>query len=250
MAGGRFSDAHRDGDRVVRRSSGANARALLEHFERVNFDLAPRYLGRSGETDVLSFIPGEVGWPPFSEAIRSREALVSVANGIRDMHDGTSGFVPPSPGSWNSLEVALPIEIDCVGHHDLSPWNMVFRNRQLVGLLDWDTIAPSNRAWDLAYAAYQFVPLYPPAWLEGFGWRDEPDRRERLQLIAETYGHDIRPADLLDLAVVRLSGLAAKMEREIRHENPAYDVMRDENHAHGLRASISYICQNRASLLS
>ncbi len=249
LEGGRFSGAVRDGDRVIRRRSGPNSRALLRHFERVGFDLAPRFLGDSDDREALSFIPGEVGWPPFSEDLRSIEALVSVAEGIRDMHDHTEMFEPPAPGTWSGLEVALPVEVDCIGHHDLSPWNMVFRGREMVGIIDWDTIAPSNRAWDLAFAAYQFVPLYPPAWLEGFGWPDEPDRRERLRLFAEAYGRDISPVELIDLAVVRLSGLAAKMELEIRRGNPAFDVMRDEKHADGVRASIAYICQNRTLLV-
>jgi len=246
MTGGRFSGAQLDGDRVLRHPSGPNTIALLQHFERVGFDRAPKYLGRSEDRDVWSYIPGDIGWPPFAEQIRSVDTLVGVATIIRDMHDHTAGFESPSPDDWHLMDVAVPVDVDCIGHHDLSPWNMIFQGREVVGIIDWDTIAPSNRAWDLAFAAYQFVPLYPPAWLEGFGWPEEPDRRARLELFAGTYGHDIKPATLIDLALVRLAGLAAKMESEIRSSNAAYAVMAEEHHADGLRASIAYIAENRA----
>nr|WP_275402468.1 phosphotransferase [Streptomyces sp. SID13031] len=147
------------------------------------------------------------------------------------------------------MEVAAPVRIDCIGHHDLAPWNLVFDGAQLVGIIDWDTIRPSNRVWDLAYAAYQFVPFHPPAWLEPFGWSAEPDRARRLRLFCDSYGLGVEPADVLDLIVIRLLSHAANIEQQVRAGNPAFGVHRDEDHAGGYRAAVSYILASRAVLL-
>lgn len=249
MEGGRFAGPVRRGDTVERRRSTANSHALLQHFERVGFDLAPRLIDVVGELETLSYLPGKAGYPPLPDELRSDEALVSVAKAIRRLHDATVGFLPVEPGEWNDLEVAAPIRIDCIGHHDLAPWNLVFEGAEVVGIIDWDTIRPSNRVWDLAYAAHQFVPFHPPAWLEPFGWAAEPDRAGRLRLLCDSYGLGVQPAEIADLMPIRLLSHAANIEQEIRDGNPAFDVHRDEDHAGGYRAAADYILDSRAVLL-
>jgi Ser/Thr protein kinase RdoA (MazF antagonist) len=50
-----------------------------------------------------------------------------------------------------------------VCHSDFAPYNCVFRGGRFVGAIDFDLCAPGPRLWDLAYTAYRFVPLMPPA---------------------------------------------------------------------------------------
>lgn len=126
LSGGRFAKPVRRGDTVLRRRGTANTHALLRHLERVGFDLAPRLLEVNGTTETLSYLPGATGYPPLSDDLRSDQALVSVARAIRRLHDATEGFEPVEPGEWRSLEVAVPVDVDCIGHHDLAPWNLVF----------------------------------------------------------------------------------------------------------------------------
>ena len=250
LQGGRFSKPVRRGDTVQRRRGTANAHALLQHLERAGFELAPRFLRADAETETLSYLPGEAGYPPLTADLRSDEALVNVAQAIRRLHDATAGFEPVDPEAWNDLEVAAPVRIDCIGHHDLAPWNLVFDGPQVVGIIDWDTIRPSNRVWDLAYATHQFVPFHPPAWLEPFGWPTEPDRARRLRLFCDSYGLGVEPSEVVDLAVIRLLSHAANIGQQVRAGNPAFDVHRDEDHAGGYRAAASYILENRPRLLA
>jgi Ser/Thr protein kinase RdoA (MazF antagonist) len=251
MSGGRFAQPVRRGQTVVRQAGPPNSRALLQHLADAGFELAPRFLGTTddGTREILSFVPGTTGYPPLTEELRSDEALVSVARAVRRFHDAGAGFVPPHPGEWRDLEAATPVRIDCVGHHDLAPWNLVFDGSQVAGIIDWDSARPSNRAWDLSYAAHQFVPFHPPAWLEPFGWPTEPDRAARLRLFCESYGNDIEPAEILDLVVIRLTAFAAHQAGEIRAGNPAYAVHAAEDHPAGFRASAQWILEHRAELL-
>jgi hypothetical protein len=250
MHGGRFAKPVRRGDTVQRTRGTANSHALLQHFERVGFDLAPRFISAESDQETLSYVSGEAGYPPLTAALRSDEALVSVARAIRRLHDATTGFEPVDPGQWQDLEVAAPVRIDCIGHHDLAPWNLIFEGSEVVGIIDWDTIRPSNRVWDLAYAAHQFVPFHPPAWLEPFGWSTEPDRARRLRLFCDSYGLGVEPSDIVDLIGIRLLSHAANIEQQVKRGNPAYEVHRVEDHAGGYRAAVSYILDNRAVLLA
>lgn len=247
LQGGRFAKPVRRGDTVQRRRGTANTHALLQHFEQVGFDLAPRFLGADADTETLSYLAGKAGYPPLTADLRSDEALVSVARAIRRLHDATVGFEPVD-GIWHDLEVAAPVAIDCIGHHDLAPWNIVFDGSEVVGFIDWDTVRPSNRVWDLAYAAHQFVPFHPTPWLEPFGWPAEPDRVGRLRMFCDAYG-EVEPTEILDLIPLRLLSHAANIEAQIRAGNPAFDVHRDEDHAGGYRATARYVLDERAAWL-
>ncbi len=253
MGGGRFSAPVRRGGTVERDAGpgSVNVQALLRHFEDVGFALAPRFLGTTadGRREILSFVEGEIGYPPLSGQIRSDAALVEVAQAIRAMHDATANFVPVDPAAWGGMEVAVPVAIDCIGHHDLAPWNIVFDGSRVAGIIDWDGARPSNRAWDLSYAAHQFVPFHPTPGLAPFGWTREPDRAGRLRMFAEAYGTGIEPAELLDLAVIRLCAFAAHMEQQIRAGDPAYETHRRDDHAAGFRAAARFILDNRAMFL-
>jgi hypothetical protein len=253
MPGGRFARPVRRGD-IVERDAGPRhqyVHELLGYLEARGFGLAPRYLGMTpdGRREILSYIDGEVGYPPLPAFVRSAEALVSVARAIRALHDAADGFIPSVTGPRYSHDVCIPDRIDCVGHGDLAPWNVVFRGSDVVGIIDWDSAGPSSRAWDLSYAAYQFVPFTPTPELQVWGWPHEPDRAARLALFADAYGDLVDTAELVDLAIIRLVSIAAKIEREVRAGNPAFRTHREEQHAQGYRRAAQFVIENRDSLL-
>lgn len=254
MHGGSFAQPVRRGDTVVR-SPGAgsvNVHALLRHFEQKGFTLAPRFIGMTadGAREVLSFIDGETAYPPLSTAVRDDETLVNVAAAIRAMHDAAADFTPPEPGTWCSPESSAPVTVDCIGHRDLGPWNFIFDGTDVVGIIDWDFAGPSSRAWDLAYAVHQFVPLHPADDLAPWGWNTEPDRSARLRMFADAYGEDVTAAELVDLAIVRLTSIAAHMESHIRVRNPVYEKHWQEDHPTGYRKAAQFLIGERARLLA
>ena len=113
------------------------------------------------------------------------------------------------PRQWPAHE---PIEVIC--HNDFAPYNLMFENGKLTGVIDLDLASPGPRVWDMAYTAYRFAPLTDP---------DNPDvpfrgtdaQARRLAAFCAAYGDPaIGPADVLESAAAKLRELVAFIERE------------------------------------
>jgi hypothetical protein len=83
----------------------------------------------------------------------------------------------------------------------------------------------------------------------GFGWDTEPDLAQRLRILATAYDPGMRPELLVDYAAIRLLGMAAHIESQIRTGNPAFTVHRDHQFAAGYRAAAAFILTRRDRLL-
>jgi hypothetical protein len=166
------------------RSWSAATHALLRHLEIVGFEGAPRFLGvDSRGREVLSYIPGTAVVEPYPDWALTDDMLVSAAQLLRAYHDAVSTF-DPSPYSWAPPP---PKEFagDLVTHNDAKIDNVVFRDGQVVGLIDFDLAGPASRAWDVACAARLWAPLRPDIHIS-----DARRRRkfERFRLFVDSYG--------------------------------------------------------------
>lgn len=174
---------------TVRRGTGPwtpAVHALLRHLERVGFDGAPRVLGTDEwGREVLSYVPGVVPDRPSPEAVTGR-VLADVGRLLLRYHEAASGFELPAGISWHHPE--LPGARTVVCHNDVSPRNTVFREGRPVAFLDWDLASPAPPAWDIAQAAWQFVPLSGDAGCARNGRSSPPDRARRLRVLCEGYG--------------------------------------------------------------
>jgi len=254
MDRGRFALPVRCGDEVwrLRHQSATGPDALLRHFAEVGCPLTPRWLGPAadGARDRYGFIEGTTGYPPYAEDIRSDRALVAVAEAVREVHDASVGLLAAAPElTWAPAETGAPVTVDCVGHGDLAPWNVVFRGQDVAGIIDWDTAAPSNRVWDLSYAAFQLVPLHADDGLAAWGWSARPDKGARLRAFVAAYGLGVTADDVLDALPLRLAGMAGYLAAAVRRGDPKYRVHAEEGHAAAYRAAAaSILALDRAAL--
>jgi hypothetical protein len=254
LHGGRFASPRRTGNEIVRRAPvNANVtHRYLRHLRANTFDLAPQPLELLADgTERLSFLEGAAAVPPYSLEQVSEDALVSVARAARRLHDAGEGFTWPEHTEPRTHLLAAPVQIDCIGHGDLSPWNIVFDGSTVAGIIDWDMCGPSSRAWDFAYTAHHFVPFHPPHHLEPWGWRSVPDRRTRLNTMVDAYGADkISAEDVLDNAVVRLASIGAFLAGRARINDPVFEVHTREDHASAYFAASAYIVELRAEIIA
>jgi hypothetical protein len=179
----------RVGDTVRRpaRPQSAATAALLGHLESVGFERTPRFLGFDDQgREVLSWIPGEAPLPPFPGWSMSNEALLSVARLVRAYHDAVEGFSISEPGASWSADLADPYSQEVVCHNDVCPENVVFRDDEAVGLLDFDFAAPGRRLWDVVGTLTYWAPITAPEWRRSYPL--PLDAVERVALFADAYG--------------------------------------------------------------
>jgi hypothetical protein len=188
---------------AVRRPAGPwtpAVHALLRHLEAAGFAGAPRVLGLDAHgRELLSWIPGRSFFPPeTSDAVWSPGSLRDLGRMLRAYHDACAGFAAPAGAAWEVM-VGAPSHGDAVCHNDISPWNTIFHRGRPQALVDWDLAAPAPRVWDVAYAAWHFVPLCED---RRAARRPLPPRAPRLRAFLDAYGLDDR-STLLDVVEER-----------------------------------------------
>jgi hypothetical protein len=230
--GGGLNWVERRGDSVHRRAGEwtPTVHALLRHLHAVGFEGAPRPLGLDVDGEILTFIPG-------GEATHSDRELTSVGRLIRAFHDASRSFAPP-PGSRWQFMVGAPRVGDVICHNDLSPDNTVYESAETPSaFIDWDLAAPASPVWDIAWAAYRFVPLYDTQTCVRLGY--PPGRQaERLRLLCDAYGLGERD-ELLPTVCERIRVLYDTARTWGEEGRPGWrDVWRDtrgQQWLHGLR---------------
>ena len=161
--------------------------------------------------EIISLLPGAAATYPLPSFAWTDATLIAVARTLRAFHDASLGFAPPADARWR-WPPHEPAEVIC--HNDFGPYNLMFEDGRLVGVIDLDLAAPGPRVWDMAYAAYRFVPLTDPANPDApFPGTHEQDRR--LATFCAAYDEPrIAPRDVLDAAAAKLRELADFIERE------------------------------------
>jgi hypothetical protein len=138
-------------------------RVVLEHLEQVGFDGTPRYLGRDEHgREVLTYLEGDVGVPPFPAWVADDELLVSVAELQRRLHDAMRTFVAPEGAAWDTAYLPPAGHDAVVCHNDLCVENVVVQGGRAVGFIDFDFAAPASPLYDITIAARHWVPYRAP----------------------------------------------------------------------------------------
>jgi hypothetical protein len=174
---GNLGGAVRIGD-TVRRPTGPwtpAVHALLDHLA-TRVPHIPRVLGVDERgREILSYLPGRVVDQRNETERLTAGQIVALVRWTRQFHRAVADFRHPGP--WRYFPVAGPA---LIGHNDIAPYNACFRGDELVGVFDWDLAGPTTPLFELAFIAWNCVPL----------WEDvDPGRAaERVGLIATGYG--------------------------------------------------------------
>ena len=170
LHGGDMNLVVRVGDTVRRPPQPPQVVELLQWFERVGFDGAPRFLGFDEQgREVLSFVEGE---PAFAPVPSSDEVVGGIGRLLRRAHDAQEGFAPPGL---------------VVGHGDLFWTNVVLRDGLPAALIDWELARPMTRTLEVAMAATYWAGVRIDRQLREWGIPLER-RGERLRLLCDAYG--------------------------------------------------------------
>ena len=211
LDGGNMTQVVRVGD-TVHRTAGpwtSTIHTYLRHVRGHGVTEVPEPFGLDEQgREVVSFLPGDVpGWPA-PEWLWSEQILHEAGRLLRRLHDASLDLELRDP-VWQ-LSAHEPAQVIC--HNDAAPYNMVFREGRLVGLIDLDTASPGPRLWDLAYTAYRLAPFAADAFA-GVGYAvGQVDRMARLDTLVAAYGIAYSRAAVLGAMVERLEELAVFSE--------------------------------------
>ena len=191
LDGGNAGGAVRVGD-TVRRARGPwtpAVHALLSHLAGKGFAGVPRPLGVDGRgREILTFLEGQtVGsvlpWPGWAYA---EDTLADVARWLRGYHIAVADFIPPPGAVWRLGAQWQRGQV--IGHNDAAPYNAVWRAGRLAGFIDWDMAGPVDPEWDVAFAAFGWVPLHARHVAVREGFTEFSSRPRRLRRFLAEYG--------------------------------------------------------------
>jgi len=251
LTGGTLNSVVRVGD-TVRRPAGPwtpTIHALLRHVRDRGFELAPEPLGfdNSGR-EILSFIPGTtVGWSlPWPNLIRNECLLEEIGATTARYHRAVHDFRPATNVPWQSGPGELGTS-EVVCHNDLAPYNIVVADGQVQGIIDWDLAAPGSALSELAFVAWQWVPLHGPFVTRLLGWPNPPDHGRRLRILLDAYG--LRDhAGFIDEVVERIGHNREIMVRKAAEGHSAYQILIGQGHLVGMDEALIFLAENGARL--
>jgi Phosphotransferase enzyme family len=184
LPGGNVGGAVRIGD-TVRRATGPWSPAVhaLLGYLGDRMPGIPQVLGHDDRgREVLSYLPGTV--VDIDSEVLSPAQLVSLVRWTRSFHEIVAGFA--HPGQWRYF----PVEgATLIGHNDIAPYNVCFDGEEVAGVFDWDLAGPSTPLLELAFIAWNCVPL----------WTDigPAAAADRLGVIASAYGDAFTAGQIL-----------------------------------------------------
>lgn len=246
LGGGNLNQTVRVGT-TVRRTTGFWTPAvheLLRHLEARGFEAAPRTRGLDDQArEILTYISGETDSSGDPAWVWTAAALVEAVRLIRRYHDVCLDFRPSTDVTWQAM-VGAPTTGEIICHNDLAPYNTIYRDGLPVAFIDWDLAAPGPPLWDLAHAAWRFIPLYSDS--SGRGWpSDLGVRVERLQLLCDVYGLDPAGREGLVNMIERRMLCGLDTGRAWAGRPGWAQLSQQDSHADGTRRDLDYISRHR-----
>ena len=166
----------------------ASVHALLRYLRDRGFTEAPKPVAVGDEHEEIAYIEGVSG-DDACRLVASDEAVAAVALMLRRYHDIVADWRPSEQPVWYDGQVGTGRGDQIVCHGDVGPWNLVWRDGRLVGLIDWEYATIGTRRTDIAYALHYLAPFRDRSYWRGvLGLKRRPRRRHRMAVFAEAYG--------------------------------------------------------------
>lgn len=238
---------------TVRKPSGPwtpTVYALLEHLVAKGFP-APRPLGtdQSGR-EILTYIEGRASHLPWPDILKALDGICRVGETLRRYHDAVADFVPPMPCIWQDFESRPPIGDEIVCHGDFGPYNLIWREDQIAGVVDWEFARPALPIRDVAWTALTSVPLRCDEGDPAIVFRPTlVESRHRLIALLQAYRHDDR-GEVIEAAIALRDEMTAKMiSRGARGVEP-WKTLLERNMPEANARDNAWLKQNKDFLLN
>jgi hypothetical protein len=242
LEGGRENTIYKYQDCVYRPSGewSKHVHAFLIYLHEKGFNKVPYPYGIDQDgNERLSYVDGIIYNGLLPENVMSDQALKAVALIMKGYHDLGAEYIQKLGGDekW-MLPKREPVETMC--HGDFAPYNIAMDNKKVHGIIDFDTLHPGPRIWDIAYALYRWIPLMSPSNPENFGTKE--DKLRRLKLFELSYGTEYFIGyDMIVWISDRLEFLINYMKSEAKKGNPTFIKHIEEGHLDQYLVDLEYI---------
>lgn len=252
LSGGNTSIVSRIGE-TVHRGVGRwteSVHGLLRHLEDAGLDGVPRVLGFDDRgREVLSYlhghVPSDAPWPDY---VWSDATLEEVGRWLTNYHRAVVGYRPGSQSHWWYGD-GSPTEGELICHNDFAPYNTVFREGRIAGVIDWDVAGPANPLWDLGFCAWQWVPFHNPKLTGVLGGPNEELQVSRLKILCASYGH-LDPVGLLSVIEDRVAASRDGVREGAEAGDPVMLQLVRKGHLAEMEQTLEYLHVRQASLIS
>jgi thiamine kinase-like enzyme len=245
LIGGRIGKIHKIEETVVRPSNlwTKDIHRFLNFLHEEGADFVPKPYGFNEKNEeILSFMPGDVFNYPLPEMFLRDSMVVSAAQLLLKFHNYSEEYVSRLTNNeqW-MLPAAYPIEVMC--HGDFAPYNVTIVNNEAVGIIDFDTLHPGPKMWDIVYAVYRWIPFKNPNSPDSHGNLKEQIRKTKLFM--DTYGVNSKSKNsFVSVLIKRLESLTDFMRYEANNGNKDVQLNIEEGHLQLYLNDIKYLKSN------
>jgi hypothetical protein len=132
---------------------------------------------------VLTYVNGELVHP----YAWSDEAVWRVGRLLRQLHDATASFRPPTGAVWQPWHSRSDAPGAVVGHGDAGPWHVLARGGLPVALIDWELAGPIDHDDEVAATGWWNAQLHDDDVAKRNRLPDAPARAAQLRLFLDGY---------------------------------------------------------------
>lgn len=219
---GNMSSVKKSGNNIHRTKpfNYVTQRKFFEYLEDYNLNI-PKYIGETTNEIILSYVDGDCIHEEIHRIseINKKEMIISSAKYLAEYHKATENF-PLSDDDKFYLEYNGNLTCDVICHNDFAPYNITFNNYEAIGLIDFDTICPGPREWDIAYALYRFV-FIDQLPKNGYDYS--------MNLFLNAYGYK-KTVNFIPIIIERLEALINLISFEVSNNNKIFIEMEKKGH--------------------
>lgn len=249
LMGGRAGKIYKSEDTVIRPANAwtKNVHCFLNYLQEEGVGFVPKPYGIDKEgNEILSFMHGDVYNYPLPEMFMSDSMIISSAKLLLAYHQYSEGYIAKL--TYNEpwmLPVVYPVEVMC--HGDFAPYNVTITDNKATGMIDFDTLHPGPRMWDIVYAIYRWVPFTSS---DGSGFQgDLEEQIRRAKLFFDTYGAAPENKErFVEWLIRRLQCLVEFMHGEAEKGNRDFQKNIEEGHHEVYLTDIAYLEDHRAEI--
>lgn len=214
---------------TVRKEPAENCdfiRKVMIELTNNDFHYSPRYLGMDDKgREIMTYIDGE----QMNHTEISFDLIKQTLVVLRKFHDIFSKS-ELSGGEETLL------------HSDFSPWNLIVKDKKLVGVLDFDDVRPGKRIYDVANVCWTFLDI---------GSNDsnftEEEVYKYLPILIDAYG-DIETSDFVDALLSEQNKVLRYRENRVQEVKEGDEKEYRRRVCEEIKREIEWVKRNRENI--